>query len=151
MSLLGNWKILAVIAAVFAIWGVGVKFGYAWRSEKALIEIEDQRKADTKSCNDDKALTTEASHAYQINLSNLNHELARAKLLYASAPTKCTPIHTAGYPNPAASAELPNAHAGDATGITTSALIDFAGDAEHTRLQLIGCQGFVTKVWQAHK
>lgn len=149
--LLGNWKIFAVIAAVLAVWGVGVKFGYIWRSEKAAIEIEDQRKADTKSCNDDKALTTEASRAYQINLSNLNHELARVKLLYASAPTKCTSVYTAGHSSPPTETELPNAHVGDVTGITTEALIDYAGVAEHTRLQLIGCQGFITKVWEAHK
>jgi hypothetical protein len=34
-------------------------------------------------------------------------------------------------------------------GVTTDALYEFASDAEKYRIQLIGCQNFITKTWEA--
>jgi len=106
-------------------------------------ELKSQQEALQKSCKDDKIVTSEVSHDFESNLSNLTAERSRLQQsTIASMPVTITsPGHdgTSGKPGHVAK----NA--------TSNQLYDFATEAEHYRLQLKSCQSFVTKVWEEQK
>jgi hypothetical protein len=94
----------------------------------------------TKKCKEAQAITREVSDEYQSQISALNRRVADLKRLRA----QCVPVYadpTGGH-NGASTGEL----RGPDGGITAGTLLDFARDAEQTRLQLIGCQDWIRKV-----
>ncbi len=103
----------------------------------------------TTKCDSDKKITLEASNDLQSKISALNSELISVKRLH---PSSCiVPVRPADATRcndgAAARKKPPTADAG----VTSDALYDYAGEAEKYRLQLISCQGFVRKVWEARK
>lgn len=106
--------------------------------------IIDQKTADTKSCNDDKAITEGVSHAYQDKLSALTDQL---NTLQRVRPNVC--IHIAAKPAAGHNAASGTTKPADTHGTVDSAsLYDFAGESEKYRLQLLGCQQFINETWK---
>lgn len=108
------------------------------------MDMNAQQKALEQSCKDDKAITTEASHDYQQKIAALTSQLAAVKRLQ---PSRCIMPATraaAGCHDAAGDRKLP-----EPNGIDTDTLYDFASEAERYRLQLIACQSFVERTWQA--
>lgn len=144
--LLKYWQIIAGAAGAFAL---------AWMLHSLDINrIETKQRAALAAqeailiavCETNKAITTGISNDYQSKISDLNNKLAAAKRLH---PSKCITVSVAspaGGRNAAAGGTQP----AGAYGVASDALYDFAGEAEKYRLQLIGCQNFVEKVWAAH-
>lgn len=95
-----------------------------------------------KKCSDAQAITSEVSYAHQNKISNLQRSLADARKLYRN---KCARVLYG---------DAASGHNGSAAGyidagsydVDAESLIEFAGDAEKHRLQLIGCQDFVHRV-----
>lgn len=144
LMLLKYWQPLAAAIATAAL---------AWLLHSVdvhRLEAKHQRNlvsnaaAIQAECTADKRLTAEVSNDYQTRIAALNNELAAVKRL---RPSKCvvpTPIPAPGR-NEATSRTKP----AEEDGVTSDALYDFAGEAEQYRLQLIACQAFITKTWEA--
>jgi len=142
-----TWVHLVAIGVLFlTIFGLGFKSGYDTRASKVPGELADQLKKDNESCNGDKKLTTEVQDDDQKRIDALDAELVRVKLRYASAPARCTPVYTTGSIKAGASGELRGSD-DKPFGVSTEALLTYAGDAERMRLQVMACQDFINKVW----
>jgi len=91
----------------------------------------------------DKKLTEENSRAYQKQVSNLTRKLADAKRLL---PSRCVVPVTgqASGGNRGATGGI-NARL---DGVSSDALIDYAGECERYRLQVISLQDFINQVWE---
>lgn len=138
--LAANWRLVAYGAAFLAVFGSG------WHVRGIIAEhslesaLSDQKASLIAQCDADKKITSEVSNDYQSKIQTLNNRIASLKRL---RPAGCVPISspTSGH-NEAAG----NLDAGT-HGITAESLIEYGGDAEKYRLQLIGCQDFVNRVW----
>ena len=119
-----------------------------------IVALQEKQKADLKElaqtlddkCKADKQITTEVSHAFESQIVDLHRQLDDAKRLRGSQciivqPPGDSPEHRPA-PQPGQSVKQDGVHA--------AALLDFAGEAEKYRLQLIGCQSFVQKTWAAN-
>jgi hypothetical protein len=94
--------------------------------------------ASIAQCAADKQITTEVSRDYQNNLAALRTRLAAHRM----QPDRCISVAgaAAGHDATAGAAVDAGSH-----GVSSGALIEFAGDAEEYRLRLIACQRFVRK------
>lgn len=111
------------------------------KQRQALLEQASQMQA---QCDKEKSITKEVSRDYQNKTAALTRRLSELKRL---RPSRCVPLLAAG----TAAGRAPEAGAipaGQNGGVTSDALYDFAGDAEKYRLQLIGCQDFIDKIWE---
>lgn len=108
------------------------------------LEIENAKASIIKQCEADKQLTKEISHDYQNEIADLNRRLADLKRLRGNV---CVPV--AG----TASGRDASAGAGhaDGNGIFAGTLYDYGGTAERYRRQLIVCQSFISRTWEAKK
>ena len=148
MFLLKYWKLLASAGA-----GVALTALVSWTlhtldvkriEANNLKAIENVTVQLQEQCAKDKALTSEVSNGYQVKIASLNRELARLKRLRDPV---CIPVITgpaSGRDASTTGGELSNPH-----GIMDNALLDFAAEAEQYRLQLISCQDFIRKTWEA--
>ena len=107
-------------------------------------EINNVRTSIIKQCEDDKKLTKDVSNEYQNQISDLNIRLIELKRV---RPSVCIPITRTPFKCDAGSR---SGHV-DGNGVTSTALYDFAGKAERYRRQLIACQSFILKTWEAKK
>lgn len=141
MWILANLKIIAIGAAILAIFSSG------WWVESQLAEnrlekaLSEQETALHAQCDADKKLTSEVSNGLQKKLSATNARLNELKRVYAA--TACVPIARAASGDNAANGAKPVGQ----DGVTTQALLDYGNDAEKIRLQLDSCQEFIRKVW----
>lgn len=147
LFLLTNWKTLVgmfgTAALAYLLHTVDVDRIEA--QQRAAITA--QQDADKTKCDNAKKITEGVSHDYQVKLSSLSAQLASIKRL---RPARCiaVPITSPATGRDAApsGAELPRQD-----GITSDALYDFANAAERVRLQLVGCQSFVTQTQQENQ
>ena len=103
-------------------------------------ELNAQADKLTKQFNADKEVVTEVSHVYQDELSALNAQLSSLRQHPTCLPTT---LSSAGYHGTSGAGEPPNQNA-----ISSDWLYTYAAEAEKYRLQLIGCQSFITQVWK---
>jgi hypothetical protein len=93
-------------------------------------------------CKAAQAITEKVSHEYQSDLADLNSQLNTLRLRVG--PSRCVPVNSgntaSGHDGAPAKNELPQRN-----GLSAWYLIDFAGRAENTRLQLLSCQNFVRR------
>lgn len=138
--LVTNWRLVAYGAAILAIFGLGWHTRGIISDSRLKSALESQEIELVKKCTDNQKTTYEVSNEYQKKITALNNRIAALKL----QPKTCVPvtITTSGYNATAGSLDA-RAH-----GITSSALYDYAGDAEKYRLQLISCQDFINKAIQ---
>lgn len=145
MWLLTNWKLLAMGGAVIALFSSGYYVSSRIaesRQERALAAQELKLQAE---CAADKKLTEDNSHAYQTKVSALSRQLADARRMFS---TKCiVPV----------TGEAVGSHGGAGTGehgrqnaVSAGTLIDYAGECEQYRLQVISLQEFINDTWKTH-
>lgn len=139
--LLGHIRIVGILSAIMAVFASGAYVGVEFEkglSERALRAQESNLIA---QCEKDKAITTEASKAYETSISTLNNRLIALKRMH---PKACVPVTsaTAGHNATTSTGKPAGAH-----GVAAESLYDFAGEAETYRLRLVACQGFVKSVW----
>lgn len=141
--ILKNWK-FCVGGLVGALIMFGAMEARIWfLNASYALKIENTRKAVIKQCEADKQLTKEVSHAYQDQIADLNNRLAGLKRVrYTCVPVTDTAVRR--------DAETGPRHA-DGNGIAAGALYDYAGKAEQYRRQLIACQSFIKKTWDAKR
>ena len=146
LFLLNNWKsilcILATAALAFLLHSLDV-----YRIEaQHRVELEAQAKSLDAQCLKEKAVTEGVSNDYLEKLHALNSRYDSLRVQHG----RCVSV-AASKPavrdNATAAAELPRQD-GKSVGLTSDALFSFARDAEHVRLQLLGCQSFITKTWE---
>lgn len=106
------------------------------------IELANQKQILENQCLADKKLTEGVSRGYQSEIALLNEQLASVKRVRPRACIIATPKPAAGR-DAAAAARQP----AERNGVDTDTLYDFAAKAEQYRLQLLGCQRFITDVW----
>lgn len=149
-----NLKVILLLATAAAFIGGGLYIRVLQsdlKAEKLLVKsVEKERdaaKLDFAQCLSDQQLTKDVSYDYQTKLANLNRQLATSKRLQRD-DGKCTPVTSpaAGHNGAAGAGQSvrPN-------GIEAGWLRDYAFEAETYRLQLIGCQDFVTKTWESRQ
>ena len=137
---LANWRLVAYGVAFLAVFGGG------WHVKGIIAEhslesaLSDQKTSMIAQCDADKKLTSEVSNDYQSKIEALNNRISSLKRL---RPAGCVPVtnSASGYHAPTGSFDA-GAH-----GVTFESLIEYSGDAEKYRLQLIGCQDFINRVW----
>lgn len=138
MSLLALWPAIPAFLIAAALHWLDVAYIVEPRHK---AELEAQQTALIDQCNAAKKLTEEASNEYQKNLSNLDKQLATLRM---RKPARCVPVaRVAGGPHDHAE---PTKLLGP-YGLSSEWAFEYAGDAEKTRLQLIGLQDFIKKVW----
>lgn len=145
MWILDNIKPLgaALVTALLAWLLHSLSMGFTEAAHQR--QLDEQKISLLTACEADKKLTQEVSNAYQSKISSLNSQLTRLRNVQ---PARCVPVTqpSGGYHATPQSGKptRPNG------GVDSSALYDFAGEAERYRLQLIGCQDFILKTWESH-
>lgn len=138
-----HWKFFAgAIPALILAYGLHY-ISASWAESRHKTELANQIKADIEQCNKDKAITTEASHEYQTKITALNNKLSAIRM---RKPARCVSVAGTS-PGLNGNAE-PSVNAGT-YGLTSEWLINYAGEAEQYRLQLIELQNFAKKTWEA--
>lgn len=102
--------------------------------------LEEQSVSLQNNCKKVQAITEGVSNDYHKKIINLNASLVALKRVQ---PSRCVPLSTANATRGNNDSNTPSINAGQ-DGVTSEALIDFAGDAERYRLQLNACQAFIT-------
>lgn len=146
--LVNNWKPIIEMLGVFAFAAFmvicGYKYGVSIEHARGAKDLTAQIAADTKSCDQDKQLTKEASDDFQAKLAARDSELARVKRLH---PNTCIPITSR--PAVGVDGNAVGRQPDSGNGIASDALFDFAGRCEGDRLKALGLQDFLTKTWKA--
>jgi hypothetical protein len=138
LSVVKNPKAISYIAVFLA----GLSLGWYVHSRIAESTLKSalasQQAALIKQCEDSKKITMEVSREYQSKITALNGRVAALRL----RPAKCVPVTkpATGHNGEASGNEPARPH-----GVDAGFLIDYAGEAEKYRLQLISCQDFVRK------
>lgn len=154
--LMRYWQPIAAAALAMLITGYVSHVWHGWATDRLnashAAAMAEQVTLLRKECDTAQNLTKGVSSEYQKKNTRLSAELARVKRLYGGEAARCVPVasNPAGHSGAATGAVVSGAHGVAASGITSGALIDYAGDAEQVRLRLIGCQDFVRRVWAAH-
>lgn len=144
MTLLKYWQpIIAFIATALLSYGLHA-FDVQRIEARHKVAVEAARAAVKVECEADKQLTTEVSNDYQNQIANLTVQLNRLKRLHNNS--KCVPVTR---PSEGRNATPVRGELAGTNGLSTGWLIDFAGEAEQYRLQLISCQDFISKTWAA--
>ena len=139
-ALLNNWKPIAVAFLAFGLHLLWMAYIVGPAQQRAL---ESQKTALIEECKADKALTEKVSNDYQAKAANLNDQLAALKRLHQP---RCLPIAgEAGRLNGGPTKDKLSGR----NGVDSSTLYDYAAKAERCRLQLIGLQDFINRVWDA--
>lgn len=139
MNLITDWKLIGIFFAILAL-GFGLHELSIWTLNlRHQHELASQATALNTRCETEKETTREVSHEYQTKLSSLNAQLARLKRVQSRCilPESDAP---AGRDGATPAGQLPRSN-----GISTDWLIEYAGNAEETRLKLLSCQDFITK------
>lgn len=121
-----------------------------WQKE-IVAKLQDQEKRLRAECAVEKAITQEASSEYQAKIADLSKRVATVKRMYNNA--KCVQITADPASRHNASSiggELARQSL-EGTRIPAGQLIDFLAEGERYRIQLMSCQGFITKVWKSNK
>lgn len=138
--LLKYWQpILAAGAALLVSYGTH-KIVMMYVKSQHEIELATLLADMTKKCKEAQAITREVSDEYQSQISALNRRVADLKRVR----TQCVPFYSD--PTGGHHGSTDGEFRGPDGGITAGTLLDFARDAEQTRLQLIGCQDWIKKV-----
>lgn len=138
---LHNLRLVGYGVAILAVFSSGWHVnGMRWEA-KLKTALERQMIELVARCEEDKEITAKAAESYENKISTLSNRVASLKRVSA---TKCVPIaNTASVTHGSPATGLSNAN-----GITASELVDYAGDAEKVRQQLISLQDFVRDVWK---
>lgn len=98
-------------------------------------------KAQIEELKQNQQTAYEVSDAYQKKLSDLNKRHDDLKRMYGHT---CIPVRD----DPASGGHhaAPADQLSGSDGLSTTALLDFARDADQVREQLIGCQNFIAKI-----
>lgn len=141
-----NTKIIAL--CLMALSYIMLSFAViSLKKELKSVRLErDTISASFNQCKEDKILTHEVSNDLQNKLHRLNRHLADIKRLRDN-PT-CMSITV---PPGQRDAGADRGKLSGQDGIRAEWLYDYAAEAEQYRLQLIGCQDFVNKVWNREK
>ena len=111
---------------------------------KHAAELSSQATTLTEAFQKDKQITYGVSDVYETKLSALNNQLAAYRL----HPAIACPVPTtgaAGRHDGAAGRRIP---AGQNAALDKP-FVEYAGEAEKYRLQLMACQSFITETWKA--
>ena len=133
----------AIGMAVLAI--ISISFFYIHILKQDLKHLRIKKniaEASLSICQNDKILTQEVSNDLQGKIYNLNKQLAGIKRLRDN-PACVSITVPPGQRDAGAGRGEPSGQ----DGIRAEWLYDYAAEAEQYRLQLIGCQDFVNKVW----
>ena len=132
-----NWKWLFSSFATFAFCFMLHKIDMSFVNAAHLRNIAVAETKQIVICNQQKAITTEVSHDYQSKIADLNRRVSQLKRVRSCVPIEGSPAtgHDAAGGN-----KLHGPH-----GVPSDALIDFAAEAEQTRLKLNACQSFIRK------
>lgn len=145
-----GWKhALPISCALAAL----IFFGL-WRIEVGRGEIKDVKISrldeqieiatlEINQCISDKTLAEKESHGFQTNLGALRRQLNSLRDNPSCVPT--IPASASHGHNGASAGGVVSG----SNGIRTGYLIDFAGNAEETRLKLLGCQSFVNSLYKS--
>lgn len=145
--LLRYWQLVAgfVLGAVLAGW-VGWQL-HGWRVEtlegRYKAEANKAITAAAAQCRDNQKLTEGIAREYHKQIDNLGRRLADAKRVYGNRCIRPVPVAgTAGGGDAAARA----GHV-DPDGVAVGDFLDYGGDAERYRRQLMACQQFIRQTW----
>lgn len=146
-----NIKIISIIALFLIMSGGAVYIRIlqsdlkAAKAEVKLIRAEKETAVQNYTqCLEDKKITNEASNEYQNQLSISNTELDYFKRMFREA----TCINIAAPSTQSHDAPKEGQH-GQSNGLRSDWLLDYAGEAEGYRLQVIGLQNFIKKTWKS--
>lgn len=135
-------QIYLFLGAIVIAFGLGITLEYKISRHSIEVAISDQKAADILKCNADKKLTNEVSQNYENQIFALNKRIG--DLL--RKPARCVIAKSAGHSD---AAPVTGANAGT-YGISSEWLYQFAGEGERYRLQVIGLQDFINRVWQTN-
>ncbi len=138
--LLSNIRAIGIIAAILAVFSAGAWVDRQFANAKLDRHLKAQETALVAQCNADKQLTSEIGKEYETKISTLSSRVSQLKRLSAS---KCVSITRAA----------DTAHGSATTGhvsvdaVNAGDLVEYAGEAEKQRQQLISLQEFVRRAW----
>lgn len=136
--LLSNIRSIGMFAAIAAAFSAGMWVEAQFAKDTLKSALSEQETALKAQCQADKELTSKVGREYETKISTLNSRVSQLKRLQS---TKCVPVtSSAGIANGSAATGHANVDA-----INSGDLIDYAGEAEKQRQQLISLQEFVRR------
>lgn len=133
--------------ALFAVLLGGHLYIRILRADLAAARMDrDKFRNSLEQCTTDKALTHEVSNDYQTRIRSLNRQLVELKRLRDKPD--CVPVST---PPGGRDAGSGTGKPSGQDGVRSEWLLDYAAEAEQYRLQLISCQDFINRVYDARK
>lgn len=142
---------LIILCALISLL-IGAAGAYIIKSDIDKVRLEHaisaQQSADNTSCNADKKITEDAD----VKIQQANDALSKRVSAMLMQPATCVPVIAKR--TVTAPAKVKPESARPDAGITTTWLIDYAGQCERDRLQLNGLIDFVNAVWarkQSHQ
>jgi len=146
-----NIKIISIIALFVIMSGGSIYIKIlqsdlrAVKAEIKLVQAEKETAVQNYTqCLEDKKITNEVSNEYQNQLSISNTELDHFKRMFREA----TCINIASPSSQPYDSTKEGKH-GQPNGLRSDWLLDYAGEAEGYRLQVIGLQNFIKKTWKS--
>lgn len=141
--LISNWKVVAASGATAVLGWLLHTVDVDRIEAQQRLQIEEQVKVDTNSCNADKAITEGISHDYELEINNLSKQLGD---LQRVRPNVCVTIASKPPAGRDAATSQPKP-VGQDGGVNSDALYSLAAEGERYRLQLGACQKFITETW----
>ncbi len=103
------------------------------KASKVLVA---QMQFDIKQCQDSKQITTKAETDYETQITTLNNELKRLR----NQPSTCVPVTR---PASKRNATKLTSKPSNGNGVTSGALLEYAGECETDRVKVNVLQGFI--------
>lgn len=132
------------IIVLFGLWRLEVAETKSLKGEiTGLEQYLDEAQKEVDQCVSDKALTEKVSNDYQRSIGSLRSQLNSLRNNPRCIPVQ-TPSPTDGHNGTTAERKLSGAD-----GLRAGYLLEYAGNAEETRLKLIACQKFVNQLYES--
>ncbi len=133
---------MASIAAILAAFGAGVYVHSRIAEHTLESRLKEQSALLIGQCKDNIKITEESSNEYQKRLAVANRKLADYRKLYSGITVPIT--------GEAGRSDASSRGAVDAgkAGVPVVALLEYGGECEQYRSQVIGLQGFINRVWK---
>ena len=147
--LFANWKSILAVAVTLSVCFFLHSIRVDWievRHEKEILSLKDDMK---KQCKSEKAITKEVSYEYQTKLADLRKRIDAARRLHKLSCIAITSDTAARHDDGAAQGEHSGQGVSGNRSISSESLITFLGEGDKYRLQLMSCQTFIERTWEA--